>query len=320
MTVGEVVLERCAEGQKKMKSLFHGWKTIVFLAVLVAGFVSVAGCGKKEEPGLRVNQERFSKNYLDAYLRLNGVVEGKKGEASDREVLIRTLVNNELLRQAATREGLQEDPDVKVVLDEQARRALAQKYKERLWERHDLSKLALEYYHDHIGDYARPTRHLALVRVTMHFKGGAVADRAEALQNARTAHAKLREGLPLAAVAEAYSNDAECRQRAGDFGDLRRDELPPEVAEAAFAAVTGALLEPIETRNAFYVVKTLSDVKKVETPFEDVRSQILGNLRLTLSEKELERLRGAATIDGPALKGVDAAASETVSEKASSLR
>lgn len=92
----------------------------------------------------------------------------------------------------------------------------------------------------------------------------------------------LEEGADFAELARERSTDQFTAQIGGDRGAVPRAQLPPPVAEAAFAADPGDLVGPIETGQGFHVLR----VNGFDTvPFSAVRDSL---------RQELAGQRGAS--------------------------
>lgn len=65
----------------------------------------------------------------------------------------------------------------------------------------------------------------------------------------------IRDGMEFEVAARRYSEDPVNRDRGGDLGWVRRSEIDPEFARAAWAARTGTPIGPIRTQFGYHVVK-----------------------------------------------------------------
>lgn len=86
----------------------------------------------------------------------------------------------------------------------------------------------------------------------------ASAARDSALDEVRTALDELREGTDFAVVARRYSDDPGTRERGGELGWIRRSDVVPAFAEAAWTAPPGRPVGPVRTRFGFHVIEVMN--------------------------------------------------------------
>jgi len=117
------------------------------------------------------------------------------------------------------------------------------------------------YYAEHAGQFRVPEK-LALRAVRTD-------DRAAA----ERARRELAGGADFAAVARRLSVDPSA-EAGGDLGELGRDELPPALAEAAFALAPGRLSEILVTPAGFYLLRVDRRVPERVLSLAEVREEI----------------------------------------------
>jgi peptidyl-prolyl cis-trans isomerase C len=122
----------------------------------------------------------------------------------------------------------------------------------------------------------------------------------------------IRGGVDFISLVEKESEDSEeIKKKGGELGFKRKDELPKEIADAAFAMKEGEISGLLRIENGFHIIR-LEERKMPEGEIpEGYRKRIE---RLIFSEKEKERnkeyltqLREKTkiTIDGDALKTIE---------------
>lgn len=122
----------------------------------------------------------------------------------------------------------------------------------------------------------------------------------------------IREGADFISLVEKESEDSEeIKKKGGELGFKRKDELPKEIADAAFAMKEGEISGLLRIENGFHIIR-LEERKMPEGEIpEGYRKRIE---RLIFSEKEKERnkeyltrLREKTkiTIDEDALKAIE---------------
>lgn len=121
----------------------------------------------------------------------------------------------------------------------------------------------------------------------------------------------IREGADFISLVEKESEDSEeIKKKGGELGFKRRDELPKEIADAAFAMKEGEISGLLRIENGFHIIR-LEERKIPEGGIpEGYRKRIE---RLIFSEKEKERNKEyltqlrektKVTIDEDALKAI----------------
>lgn len=76
-----------------------------------------------------------------------------------------------------------------------------------------------------------------------------------ARQLAREALEEIRSGTEFAVVARRYSDDENSRQRGGDLGWIRRSDVAPSFARAAWSASPGRAVGPLGSRFGWHVLE-----------------------------------------------------------------
>lgn len=105
---------------------------------------------------------------------------------------------------------------------------------------------------------------------------------------------RIAEGEDFAVLAEVHSDDVGSAAAGGDLGYFERgatapllDEplFPPAFEEAVFAMEEGEISDPVRSTEGFHIIR-LEDVRAMaDTSFEDVRDQVLADLRSTRAEQ-----------------------------------
>ena len=106
----------------------------------------------------------------------------------------------------------------------------------------------------------------------------------------------LKSGTSFDAVAKEYSIDPGSAENGGDLGEFPRGVMVPEFEKAAFELKNaGDVSEPVKTQFGWHIIKLEEHIAESSMPFEQVKPQILQELReqktqqvLTDKAKELE--------------------------------
>jgi len=113
---------------------------------------------------------------------------------------------------------------------------------------------------------------------------------------------QVKEGGDFAELAKAHS-DCPSSARGGDLDFFARGAMVPPFDQAAFALETGQVSDIVETSFGYHIIKA-TDRKEASTPaLEDVKADILENLKSSKERKLLrayiDKARDSATITYP---------------------
>lgn len=106
---------------------------------------------------------------------------------------------------------------------------------------------------------------------------------------------QMRQGRTFAAAAEQIAGDAPI-----DLGAMTRDEMLPELAEAAFALSEGETSEPVESSLGWHLIR-VTEIQPGETPsFEEARETLREDIAM---RKAVDRMVSMANDLDDALAG-----------------
>lgn len=155
---------------------------------------------------------------------------------------------------------------------------------------------AREIYLSDPAKYRTPERiRVSHVLVKIGPEGETAAkERAEALR------AKVAAGTRIEDVARETSDDPAAKRNAGDLGFRSMKEMPPELAAAAFAMTKRGEIGPVvKSKSGYHVVEFRDREPSVQRPFDDVKKEILAEIRQLLVENERSRYQGSMFTDPP---------------------
>ncbi|MHA1600566.1 MAG: SurA N-terminal domain-containing protein [Alphaproteobacteria bacterium] len=117
---------------------------------------------------------------------------------------------------------------------------------------------------------------------------------------ARQVEDQLKGGTTFAAAAEAATG-----QPPVDLGAVEKDDLPPELADATFAAAPDAVTAPVQSPLGWHIVKVTSVEPGRERSFEDVRDELAQDVGMRLAVDSMisianqldDSLGGGATLE-----------------------
>ena len=226
------------------------------------------------------------------YVRVRYATPERRAEFLDQ------LVKTELLVQEARRQGLEQEPEVREVLE----RVLVQKLLQKQLEASPVGEgQARAFYDANLTDYVRPER-LRLAQVifassrTDSRRAAVKAEAQKELAALLAAKDDVR-GPAFAALVRKRSNDEATRATEGDLGPRTKEELAQlqggSVAEVAFAlSKPGDLTQLVESDKGFHILRLLGRQPGETTTFEAARARIENRLQAEGRGKTLEGLVG----------------------------
>ena len=129
-----------------------------------------------------------------------------------------------------------------------------------------------DYYEDHRADMKTPERR-SIANIVVTDK--AAADKVMA---------RLKDGAPFASVAKASSLDSSTNYKGGSLGEVAREQLEADYAQAAFSASSGAVFGPVQTSAGWNVgqVEGITPAKpqKLAQVQEQLGQEMLGSWQM----------------------------------------
>ncbi len=124
---------------------------------------------------------------------------------------------------------------------------------------------------------------------------------------ARAALAQIEGGRDFAEVAREVSTDGAARQ-GGELGWFGPGVMIPEFEAVVAGLEPGAVSEPLQTRFGWHLVRLIDRRTAAVPPLEQVRADLIEELRREAFGQLIERLRAATPVE-LALDGIDPALS-----------
>jgi peptidyl-prolyl cis-trans isomerase C len=202
------------------------------------------------------------------------------------EGLIDQLIDQELLARSVS-EAPEDDPlAVRLHLENERRGTLAQQaVRARIAEEIDAAAIEAAY-EEAIADFEPETEWRA-----SHI----IVPTEEQAQELRE---ELDQGADFAELAREHSQDG-AAARGGDLGWFGEGMMVPEFEEAAADMEEGEVRGPIQTQFGWHLIR-LEETRESEPPaLEEVRPQIVDQIRQQRLTEEVEALRAEAEIERP---------------------
>jgi len=200
--------------------------------------------------------------------------------------MVDTLINTQLIQEAADREHLRNDPEVKRRLVAAEEDIVRQLYVERLVAKDLTDEKLRAAYEEYIKTAPRgeeiDARHIL------------VKTEAEAKQII----AQLERGADFVKLAKEKSIDPAGKDSGGDLGWFSKDQMVPEFADAAFAMKAGQFTKtPVKTRFGWHVIKLVDRRPAAPASFDDVKRQLVMRIQSDVIGARVKELRSQAKIE-----------------------
>jgi peptidyl-prolyl cis-trans isomerase C len=233
----------------------------------IAVWVTVAPAATPDEQAdgrrvvARVNQVDLT--FDDFKVRL-GMLEQERGPVPPDRYgeILRALVREEILFQAATAQQVDQETRIKQRVEVARRQVIIEELLRRKME--TLSQVTDEEikkaYEENKPLFTTETVGASHIMVK-------TAAEAEALQ------AELKAGKPFAELAKEKSQDTGSAEKGGELGILIRGQTEPEFETAAFALKDGEISEVVKTQYGFHIIKGGPHGATVQ-PYDEVKEKL----------------------------------------------
>ncbi len=244
--------------------------------------------------GTPISQEKF-----DIYLKINAS-RGQPDSPEVRKNIHEMLVNKELLRQAAVKNGLDKNTDIATQIELSREDILVNAYLQDYIQSHPVSDDELKADYEQIkaqmkaqmGDKEYHARHILV----------------EKESEAKDIIAKLKKGANFEKLAAEKSKDPGSKVKGGDLGWASPANFVPEFSAAMTKLQKGQYTTtPVKSQFGWHVIK-LDDVRTSQPPaFDEVKEKLRQRHQQQLVEKAVTELKAQAKIDEPAPPAAPAA-------------
>lgn len=286
--------------------------------------------------GVAISYQRFNGFYTE-YRNSKGVAVGARGDQLAlltrlrREAMDR-IVEQELVRQAAERDGIQVDPEavdaavaeLRSVFDEPeaySRRLETEGFTAESYRAHIEAMIAAKQYLDGLraavpavsdealGAYYRDNEHrltfpeqVRVRHILLTWKPlGTRDDRAAIREQMVPILERARSGEDFAMLAREYSDDYATKRNGGDTGLFRRGQMAPAFENAAFSLQPGEISDRVETAFGVHIMRLEERREPQLLPLDEVGERLREHVRAEQTEQvvqsEIERLRAGAEIE-----------------------
>lgn len=249
-----------------------------------------------------VNGTEIHEGFFDTLGQINPRLKAQLDNPLNRKKMLSSIIEQQLLYQAAIDKGLTNDPAVQVRSLFTNHTIVANAYLEKELE----NAMKVEFEKRKADQFTRvEMSQIAINAISEEdFRKGKKPTEDQlnkALQEAKTIKARLDKGEDFATVAKEVSDDKRTAPRGGAAGQVSKDDKRlarigmKELAEKAFAMKKDQVSDPIQAAEGYYIIKVTSD--PVVTDFEEAKRVLGFELQNTVKAKLLEDLKKVAKIE-----------------------
>jgi peptidyl-prolyl cis-trans isomerase C len=206
-------------------------------------------------------------------------------------MLLDQMVNGMLVTDAARKEKLEQDPEVKKRLARLEDRLVQEAYINKAVEKETSEDKLKERYQQYLKD--NPPKEQVSARHILVEK----EDQAKAIIK------ELDKGADFAKLAKEKSTDPAAAQ-GGDLGFFSREEMVPEFSDAAFKLKKGEYTkQPVKSQFGWHVIKVEDRRTSAPPTFEEAREEMQTALAREIIGETVGKLRHDAKVETFALDG-----------------
>lgn len=216
----------------------------VILAVVAGLMVSCSGDEEPQgTPLARVNDEVLTMEELMYQIPADYRNQVDPAELTE---VIENWVNTEILYQEAVRRGLDDDPEVKAIIEAGIKDAVARKLVDRELENRVVIPPARvdSIYAEQKDSFKLEQDRFRASHIFLETAGDAEA-----------IYARLQKGDDFADLARDYSRDRQSAQRGGDIGYFGPEDIDPAFVAATSKLSVGAYSKPVKTAYGYHIIK-----------------------------------------------------------------
>lgn len=220
----------------------------------------------------RVNQVEIT--YADFKQRLENL-QPQRGPIRPEQFkdVLQGMIQEEILLQDATAEGVEQDAAVKAKLEQARRQVLIEELLRRkiISQSQVTDEEARKMYEDNKSLFSTETVRVSHIMVKTEAEAEAILK-------------DLQAGKDFAELAKTKSQDTGSAEKGGDLGELRHGQTVKEFEEEAFRLKEGELSPVIKTQYGYHILKGGAHASVAE-PFDEVKGKIRQSL---LQQKQQE--------------------------------
>jgi peptidyl-prolyl cis-trans isomerase C len=255
------------------------------LLLLVAAFIAcVPFAARADDPVVaKINGVDIKQSDLDFAATEVGAQLSNFPPEDRRRMLLQFVIENELMAEAAVKDGLDSGQAFEDRLKYHRRRALRDAYFDRSV-RNAVPEVEAKKIYDAKVAGMKPEEEI-------HARHILVATEAEA----KEIQERLKKGEDFATVAKEKSKDPSAE--GGDLGFFGRGQMLKPFEDAAFSLREGEISNPVQTQFGWHIIKVEEKRTRPLPTFDQVKDTIISQLTQQKTKETLKDLHDAAKID-----------------------
>ncbi len=219
---------------------------------------------------------------------LSGFTQAQRNEIlkdpEARKQIVDSLIDQELMVQAAAKKGLENSPEYKTALEGFRKQFLSGLLVDKELGSQMSESAAREYYKNNRADYTTTQ-----VRA-QHILTFTKEEAQELLKKAQNPNMDFQE------LAEKFSRDPSAKNNRGELGFFGKEYMVPEFTNPAFAAKKDDIVGPVKTAYGWHIIKVVDRKIGGFLEYEEVELRVKSALRQQLVTRYLDQTRKSAKI------------------------
>jgi peptidyl-prolyl cis-trans isomerase C len=219
-------------------------------------------------------------------MRVKAAMQQGQPDSPDLRKAVRDdLINLEVITQAATKNGLDKQPEIAMQLELARQSVLAGAFVQDYAKNHpigdDVLKQEYEALKKRVGNKEYKLSHILV----------------ETEDEAKKVAAELKKGAKFSKVAKSNTKDPGSKDSGGDLGWAVPSNFVQPFGEAVLKLSKGQVSAPVQTQYGWHIIK-LEDTRELKVPpYEEVKPNLEKRLQQQAIQKAVEDLRGKAKVE-----------------------
>lgn len=255
--------------------------SILLAALLCPGALAFAA----EDAEVTVNGIGFPRSRVDIAVA-NNVKPGQADTPELRKRVLDALITQEIIAQAALRQGLDKDPALVARLDLARQQTLFTAFLAAYFSANPITDEVLRAEYERLKPL-QPTREYRVRHITLATQ-----------EQAAQLIAQLRAGASFEKLAAEHSADASSAKQGGDVGWITPDQLVAPIADALTKLAKGQFTDaPVLSEVGWHVVRMDDERPATIATFEQARQRLQEIVQNRIAQQLTSELRARATIE-----------------------
>ena len=265
---------------KRMSYVFMSIIVVVFTAGLNAAPKKEVKEGPSKQVLARIGERTITLSDFEQKIGRLTKKQGRRLNRQEKERILDLMVETSLFAMEARAKGLDQDREVRQVIQETVNRLLANVYyrNEVIKNLHISEDEIKRYYNSHLKEFEQPE----MVRASHILLRVGPRDSAEKITKteklAKEIKKRLDAGEDFVALVKKYSQDTGTRAKGGDLGFFVRTGKVAQISDAAFSLKPGEVSDPVRTSVGYHIIRMEEKKPGQAQALDKVQGQIRSKL------------------------------------------